>query len=1083
MKKISARAYFFKKMFDCFMVGLFIIFLLLMWTLYKGPISVPYLRPYIVQALNYDENDYKVGIGDVNIELVRSIQPLRITANDITLHKKDKTVTIEAPKLYLSFSLRALLKGIIAPSDVSLLQPKAHIYASYGIDKTEIPENAVNKKKLQFLIEQINEFLQHYNSEDKIYPESYVDNITLTEGEIELHEVDLERDWIFSDVNFEFKRNTVNMELNANSLVNINDKIASVGFESKYLTAEDKLDLEVYFSDLILSDMMETFNETTEDNIFSHMSVEVPMNGKIDTTIKLTDILTHPAEAQDYMDGAIEKLAFEIDGGHGYISFEGEERYNYGIDEMLLSGKVEGGFDEIQIKNAEFKMGGQKAVIDLEISGLQTFYLEGTLQDLAMRFKVKVADFPFTELSRFWPRYVAEPAWQWCKDGLIGGHAQNAEFKFDFGYRHKTKDWGLLELDGTARLYDADLFYLDGMPIVHHIYGTAHFSDHNILIDIDKGVSDGVIITGGKVDIYDLDKEDNFISIDLIGNSAVKDALLLIDNKPLEFTSAMGLNPDNISGDVEVKLKLDFELRQNLDTDDIKVKVDADLHQIEIKDLFEKHAVSAENMKLNVNSSGWSLQGEGNFENIPVKLLMNEKFADKKYKSKCNFSFKLDDAAKKILGLEQNILNAPNMEGYALVNADVVIKEDGITEIDLSADLHNTKLDYAYFGVVKASGQPAEIKAKIKMKDGKVANISELSLIKPGFVINGNVSMYPSGRVKLVDVTKITGPRTSAKAKINLTDNEMPTFKIEVSGDSYDLSPLFDKVDAKENTDFENLPQQNIHQENEDDGLETLNNADIFVMVNSLWTNKTTPIKNFAGNAKLRHGIGIDEVNMVGNYGVDKSIKLNLSYVPRGDREHYLSVESNNAGSTLKVLRLYENMVGGTLKIEARRQADKKFIGHAIVRDFSIQDAPVVAQILSVASFTGMLDLLKGDGLIFTHFSAPFEYQYKILKLNHAKAEGSVVGLTTTGTYNRATDDVRFYGVVAPAYSLNRFLGKIPVVGNLLASKDGTIFAADYKAEGPVKDLDVDVNSLSILSPNSMKEWYNKNFGEGDGEL
>jgi hypothetical protein len=176
-------------------------------------------------------------------------------------------------------------------------------------------------------------------------------------------------------------------------------------------------------------------------------------------------------------------------------------------------------------------------------------------------------------------------------------------------------------------------------------------------------------------------------------------------------------------------------------------------------------------------------------------------------------------------------------------------------------------------------------------------------------------------------------------------------------------------------------------------------------------------------------------------------------------------------------------MVGGTLKLEARRELNKKFIGHAIVRDFSIQNAPVVAKILSVASFTGMLDLLKGDGLTFTHFSAPFEYHYKILKLKHAKAEGNVVGLTAIGQYNRATDEVKIHGVVAPAYSLNRFLGKIPVVGNLLASKDGTIFAADYKAEGSAKDVKVDVNSLSILSPNSMKERYNKNFGDGEDEL
>ena len=514
---------------------------------------------------------------------------------------------------------------------------------------------------------------------------------------------------------------------------------------------------------------------------------------------------------------------------------------------------------------------------------------------------------------------------------------------------------------------------------------------------------------------------------------------------------------------------------------DIKVDVAADLHKIVIKELVQGNDVSADEMKLLVSSAGWKLEGDGKFEDIPVKLSMNEHFAEKKYKTKCAISFKLDEAAKKSLGLNQAILNAPNIEGFALVDADVTVQNDSSVNIDLKADLQNAKLDYAYFGFVKENGQPADFKAKIKIKDSKVKHISDLILIKPGFVINGDISMYPSGRVQAVNVSKITGPPTSARAKGGLTDSEMPMFKIDVTGTSYDLTPLFDKVDTKSDSTDER--EQPVVQENEDDGLETVNDADIFITVNSLWTNNTTPIQNFAGNAKLRHGVGIDEVNMVGNYGVDKSIKLNLSYMPRGNKEHYLSVESNNAGSTLKVLRLYENMVGGTLKIEARRQADKKFIGHAIVRDFSIQDAPVVAQILSVASFTGMLDLLKGDGLTFTHFSAPFEYHYKILKLKHAKAEGSVVGLTTTGTYNRATDNVQFYGVVAPAYSLNRLLGQIPVVGNLLASKDGTIFAADYKAEGAVKDLEVDVNSLSILSPNSMKEWYDENFGDGDGEL
>ena len=1075
MKKTSAQIYFLRRTLNYFGFGLLVVMLLFMWMLYRGPISVPYLKPYIVQALNYNENDYTVDIGDVNIELVRSIQPIRITARDISLHKKDDSLSVTAPKLYLSFSLRALLKGIIAPSDVSIKSPTVSIFATYGVEEEHV--NEVNKKKLQFYVEKLREFLSNYNSPEKIYPESYVNNISISDAEVELYEVELDRQWILSDLSFEFNRNFINMKINANALININDKIASAGFEGEYHANADRLDIEFYFSDLILSDLISTFNETTEDNVFSMMSIEVPVNGKINTTINLSDMLQNPAEAMAYLNSAVEKVAFELDCGNGYISFNGDEKYNYAVEEMALAGQISGGMDEIELKTSELKMGGQQAQITLKTSGLETYFLENSLKDTALRLEVEVPTFPLTELSHFWPRYLAEPAWKWCKDGLTGGMAQKGKFVFDFGYDKKADSWGLLSLNGTAYLSDGDLNYLEGMPQVNHIYGTAKFTHRNIDIAIDKGVSEGVIITGGRVNIYDLNKEDNFISIDLVGNSDVSDALKLIDHEPLKITSDMGIKPTDISGKVDAKLKLDFELKQDLDSKDIKVNVDAKLHDISSEKLVKNHKISAQEADLKVSSKGWSFVADGDFNKIPVHLEINEDFADKNYQSKCRIAFRLDDAVKKELGIDWAVLRAPNMEGFADIEADVVVKKDNIIDVAVQADLQHTKMDYAYLGFVKALGQPAEANAKLQLKKGKIVALSQFNLIKPGFSISGAATMYGSGRVKTVDIKQINGPKTSARAKISLADKDLADIKVEISGTSFDLIELFDKTEQKNNID-KNKP---VVAENEDDGLEKVNNTDIFMTVNSLWTNNQTPIQNFAGSVKLRHGVGLEEAHIVGNYGIDKSIKLNLNYTPRENKEHYLSIETNNAGSTLKVLRLYDNMVGGTMKIEARRGADKKFIGHAIVRDFSIQNAPVMAKLLTVASFTGMLDLLKGDGLMFTHFSAPFEYQYKTLKLNHAKAEGNVVGLTTIGTYNRATDDIMMHGVIAPAYSLNRFLGKIPVVGDLLSGKDGTIFAADYKIEGSADEPDIDINSLSILSPNSMKEWYNKNFGDGNG--
>lgn len=1073
MKKLSPQLYFLRKTIDFFMVGMFVVLLLFFWTLYKGPISVPYLKPYIIQALNYDESDYSVGIGDVNLELVRSVQPLRITAEDINLKKKDGTFAISAPKLYLSFSLRALLKGIVAPSDVSLDSPTAYIFADYGVEKEHIDE--ANKKKLAFYVDKFKDFLNNYNSPEKIYPESYVNNINIKGAEVEFHEVDLGRKWMLSDLNLEFSRNLVNLELNADALVNLNDKVASVGFESEYHATSDKLDLEVYFSDLNLSDIMDSFENKNADAEQSVFRVEVPVNGKVSTEIDGSEILLHPENAAAYLSDAVRKINFELDGGHGFVTFDNDEKYNYEIDEMLLAGELTGGFDELNIKNADFKMGGQTAQISFVAKGLENYYLEHSLEGVTAEFTTKIDEFSLEYLSRFWPRYLAEPAWQWCKDGLTGGQAKNGNFVFKFGYDNKIKSFGLLNLDGVADLEDGDLHYLDGMPDVHNVYGRAKFSMQNISIDVDKGVSDGVIITGGNVNIYDLNKNDNFISINLIGNSSITDALNLINNPPLKIAAGMGVDPKTIHGNVDVQLKLDFELKQNLDSKDIKVDVKADLHDVSNSDFVPGHTMSAKNLLLSVDTAGWSLSGEAKYDTLPIKLAINEKFAEKKYKSKCNISFKLDDEAKKALGINWAILEEPNISGYAIVDADITVQQNDEIAVKVKADLKNTAIDFAYLGFVKPLNQTAAASADVVLIKDKIKSVSNIKLQKSDFNIAGGLSMYPSGRVKSVDINQIKGPKTSARAKVSISDSENPWLKVEISGLSYDLSPFFEQIKSKRQKDNKHLPVQ----ANDDDGFEKANNTDIFMTVNSLWTNNTTPIQNFAGSAKIRKGIGMEELHMVGNYGIDKSIKLKLDYIPKGNKEHYLSIDSNNAGSTFKVLRLYDNMVGGTMKIEARRLADKKFIGHMQVRDFSIQNAPVVAKLLSVASFTGMLDLLKGDGLTFTHFNAPFEYQYKILTLKQAKAEGNVVGITTNGTYNRATDDIKMKGVIAPAYSINRFLGKIPVVGNLLASKDGTIFAATYKITGNADDAKVDINSLSMLSPNSLKEWYAKNFGDG----
>ena len=97
--------------------------------------------------------------------------------------------------------------------------------------------------------------------------------------------------------------------------------------------------------------------------------------------------------------------------------------------------------------------------------------------------------------------------------------------------------------------------------------------------------------------------------------------------------------------------------------------------------------------------------------------------------------------------------------------------------------------------------------------------------------------------------------------------------------------------------------------------------------------------------------------------------------------------------------------------------------------------------------------------------------------MQEAKAFGNVLGISGSGKYVSKFQEFDIKGLIAPAYGLNTFIGKIPLVGSLLSGKDGTVFAANYSITGNIDEPNIDINPLSALSPNSLKELFSSIFG------
>ena len=1072
MKKVSTKLYITQKVIDYIGVVFLSLLLLFIWQLYRGPIELPFLKPYIIRALNHDDTQYQVSVESVNIELVRSIQPIKIIANNVVYRKTDDSFIVNAPKTSVSFSIRALLRGVIAPSSMSINNPSVYIFNTYGVDKSNSSE--INKKKIAYYFDSFENFMERFNAHDNLYPESYINEISIQNASVELHEVDLGRKWVFTDVNYHLERNLTNISTEVSALMKLRDKIASVGLEGEYRTLNNKLALDFYFSDLVPDALAETFlDEQAAKDLYK---INLPVNGRISTLINFNEVIKHKADIMTSVDSAFEKITFQFEGGQGNIIFNDNQDYNYDVSAFMLEGNIDGGLNNIRINNADFDLGEQKAKITLDISGFKQYLLENSLKDLTVTLSTTLKEMKFDDLYHYWPRYISEDAWSWCEDSLYGGKITDANFAFTFGWSEKNKTWGLTKLEGKGNIIDTNLNYLRGMPDIKNLYGQAHFSKDSIRIDVDKGVSKGVILTGGYVRLYDLDKYNNYADIDLELTSSVSDALKLIDNPPLGYTSEMGLKPDAIIGEADTKLKLKFELKNNLTTEEVAVNVQSKLKNISFPKAFKDKSLSAEALELEVNNQGLSLTGDAKLENIPLKIIWNENFLAKSYQSRYKLSFKFNNAVKQELGIETSILNPPYVDGYAMLDSEITVYDNSKTSISLNAQLDKMMVDFSFLGFKKDINEPANLTMNLNFYNNKLVSIPQFSLFKDDFKLSGNVELDAQGNMKTVDIVDIRGPKTSAKARIDFSYSPKKKVKINISGTSYDLTPFFERNENKIKIDRKTL----VANTEKDDDLEQVADTDVFIAVNSLWTNPKMPITNFAGSAQLRNGIGVNEIHLVGNYDNKQSKRIKFDYVPRPNKEFLLSVDSNDAGATLKALRVYDNMQNGIIQIEARRGKDKNFVGHAKIRNFSIYNTPIVAKLLTVASFSGMVDLLKGEGLKFSHLDAPFEYQDKQLSLKGAKAFGDVVGITATGTYNRRFDEINVNGVIAPAYSLNTMLSKIPLVGGLLVGKDGTVFAANYTISGDIENAKIDINPLSALSPSSLKDKIKELFGSSD---
>jgi hypothetical protein len=136
------------------------------------------------------------------------------------------------------------------------------------------------------------------------------------------------------------------------------------------------------------------------------------------------------------------------------------------------------------------------------------------------------------------------------------------------------------------------------------------------------------------------------------------------------------------------------------------------------------------------------------------------------------------------------------------------------------------------------------------------------------------------------------------------------------------------------------------------------------------------------------------------------------------------------------------------------------------IYDFKLKELPALTKILSLASLQGIADLLSGEGIRFTEFEMNFDNKADLMTINEIYAIGQAISILMEG-YIEKDNLISLRGTLVPATTINKTIGSIPLIGNILVGKkvgEG-VFGVSFKIKGPPQDLETTVNPIKTLTP------------------
>jgi hypothetical protein len=707
--------------------------------------------------------------------------------------------------------------------------------------------------------------------------------------------------------------------------------------------------------------------------------------------------------------------------------------------------------DVPQVNLAKINIDFDGPLLALDVKGAPSAVPE---HDAFFEIAVRLDNLPMEQFADVWPKPVITNPRDWIISSLTKGTFDHAEAVFKGALSWNDLDnAAITEGAGKLTASGARVDYLTGMPPVDNVSAKATFDMTQMAIDLTSGGIGALRLVPFSILLSDFDKDIQNIYIPIKFTGPVKDVLKVIDAPKLQYAKAIGITPDDVTGNIAGSVELRLPLLSTVQMNDVDIKAHGDLTDIASSKLIKNIDITQGNVALDLDKVGFAVKGAAALNKIPSQITYSQNFNEEQGKAL------RQGTVTSVMGDDQwKQLNIDTFEGsrgpvMATVDLSQMPKESLV--LNGKFDLTNAEVHVDQLNWKKTRGTQALLNLTVELPEKGNVKVKIIDLSGPQATVKGTAVVSAEGDELLsLNLNPLIAGRTNAALKYEKVEDETKTLRFDAEGQSLDISGL---QGGHEVAAADPRPKE------------------YHVHVDNLYTSTTGVITNAQGYA-IRDPQGWSQIGLKGL--ADGQVPLTIDLGAK-DGKRFFAAYCDNFGKALKGLGITDTVSDGKIQISGESTAENPRIidGTVKISSFSVKGLPALVVLLNATSPFGFQNLISGN-MSFDKLKGKFRWIGDKIDLSEVRIASPAVGIDVEGKVDMNDSTADLHGVVAPFSMVNNLLSAIPLIGDVLTGGDGGgVLAVAYTITGDLNKPKVSVNPASLLTPGFLRNLF---FGGSD---